>query len=505
MSPLTIAFLGDTILGDQLQDVVRQHGYDQVLGGIAPLLARADFTVVNHEGALADERGGPPESPHRTQYWMRADRDSAAALAKHGVRVASLGNNHVLDHGLDGLASTIEALEDAGIQHCGAGLTEAEARRPVVVAAGGVRVGFVSCIQPYEMYASWLYADSARGGCNLLRENALRDDLDRLAPLADVRIVLVHWGRNYRPLARSQRRWAPELVAAGADLVIGHHPHVVHPVDQLDGAPVLYSLGNGPFGMTGRFESHGRLPYGLLALVEIEPSGQISALELHAIDVANTRAWLRPTPLPTETALPFLRSLTTQEHRWYVRGAALRLDLPPLAGLLGADQLRHPNPGQGVVQQRPVPEWHARPAAPERDHVLTAQHVPIDLAGRRDDRVGGGDHRVLRIRQGQEVHALRPQPLGLPRHRRSVARVAAAPDQLLDALATRQQHPEPERAQEVAFQAQVCPEQRRGQGRRSGLQRLARGHAGSVDFRCAQVRHDFYNGTERQAAVLSYS
>lgn len=328
MTPLTVAFLGDTILGDQLQDVVRRRGYDHALGGIAPLLARADFTVVNHEGVLAEEHGGPPESPNRSQYWMRADRDSAAALAKYGVRVASLGNNHVLDHGLDGLASTIEALEAAGIQHCGAGLTEAEARRPVVVTAGGVRAGFVSCIQPYEMYAAWLYADALRGGCNLLREGAVREDLDSLAPQADVRIVLVHWGRNYRPLTQTQQRWAPKLVAAGADLVVGHHPHVAHPVDLLDGVPVLYSLGNGPFGMTGRFESRGQPPYGLVALVEIEPPGRLSAVELHAIDVANTLTWLRPTPLPAETALPFLRSLTSPAHGWYARGTALRLDLP---------------------------------------------------------------------------------------------------------------------------------------------------------------------------------
>jgi poly-gamma-glutamate synthesis protein (capsule biosynthesis protein) len=328
MSRLTIAFLGDTILGDQFQDLVRERGYAHPIEGIAPLLARADFTVVNHEGALTAESRNLPGATQRDRFWMRADPESAGALAASNIRLVSLANNHVLDYGPAGLTETIATLDEYGVAHCGAGPDEATARRPAILEARGLRVGFVSCIQRYGMYESWLYAEGETGGCSQLRARPLRRDLRRLARRADVRIVLVHWGRNYQGITPTQERWAPRIVAAGADLVIGHHPHIVHPVHVLGGVPVVYSLGNGLFGTNGRFGSHGQLPFGLLALAEIEPPGRLAALELHLIDVDNRQSQFRPTPIQSETALPYLRSLVSAEHGWYPVGPALRLDLP---------------------------------------------------------------------------------------------------------------------------------------------------------------------------------
>jgi hypothetical protein len=97
----------------------------------------------------------------------------------------------------------------------------------------------------------------------------------------------------------------------------------------MDGTPVFYSLGNGPFGMTGRFASQDRPPYGLVVLAEIEPPGRIAALEVHPIDVENSPEHLQPAPLPADIAIPFLRTLTVAAHGWQPRGAALRLELPP--------------------------------------------------------------------------------------------------------------------------------------------------------------------------------
>src|SRR5690349_20186319 len=98
---VTIAFVGDTLIGGQFQKRVRRRGYDRPLRHIAPLLARADLAVDNHEGALTSESRQLSGAPQRTRYWMRADPESAAALAAGGVRLVSLANNHVLDYGLD--------------------------------------------------------------------------------------------------------------------------------------------------------------------------------------------------------------------------------------------------------------------------------------------------------------------------------------------------------------------------------------------------------------------
>ncbi|HZO30844.1 MAG TPA: CapA family protein [Chloroflexota bacterium] len=323
---VTIAFVGDTLLGDQFQDLLRERGYDHPLLGIAPLLSRAAFTVVNLEGVLTAEDRGLPGVPQRTRFWMRADPESAAALAAYGVRLVSLANNHVLDYGLDGLDETISTLDAYGIAHCGAGATEAEARRPRILHANDVRVAFLSCIQRYDMYEGWLYAEGERGGCKRLAERTVSHDLPQLAEAADVSIVLAHWGRNYRDVTPAQERWAPRLATAGADLVIGHHPHIAQRVEILHGCPIVYSLGNGPFGTRGRFASYGQAPYGLVALAEIEPPGTLTALELHLIDVDNRASQFRPTPVEDETAIPFLRTLTAPADGWYQRGHALRLE-----------------------------------------------------------------------------------------------------------------------------------------------------------------------------------
>lgn len=326
---LTIAFLGDTLLGDLYTDALRARGYASAFEGIAPLLARADLVVANLEGALTDPAREAPGTHHRRRYWLRADPQSAAAMAAAGVRVVSLANNHALDYGLEGLTETLEVLGQHGIVQCGAGQTDAEARRPAIVTVNGVRVGFVAAVQSYEVYADWLYAGDETGGCNRLRQPAVQADLGALAEAADVRIALVHWGRTYRPVTPGQVRWSGRLVEAGADLVIGHHPHIAQSATLVAGRPVLYSLGNGPFGTKGGFGRYGQPGYGLVALAEFMDTGQLVALQLHLIDVENGRTSCRPTPVRGEPALDFLRALVDPAHGWQPDGDALRLDLSP--------------------------------------------------------------------------------------------------------------------------------------------------------------------------------
>ena len=190
--------------------------------------------------------------------------------------------------GAAGVLDTMAALDAAGIAHCGAGADDDAARQPVTVQVGEVKVGFLSVMQRYDMYvAEDVYAREGHPGPALLQRPAhLAADLARLRTQADLSVVLVHWGRNYREVTSSQRRLAREVRAAGANLVVGHHPHVAQPVDLSDGAPVLYSLGNAAFGTIGRF--HGdRPPYGVVALVEMDRRHVVD-VELRLIQVDNT-------------------------------------------------------------------------------------------------------------------------------------------------------------------------------------------------------------------------
>ncbi len=291
-----IAFLGDTLLGGSAQDVIDEEGYDYPLAGIKHFWADTDLVVANHEAPLTtrDEPAAKLDTGKK-RYWYKGRPESAHALHAHGVRVVSLANNHVGDFSGDGVMDTMAALDSARIAHCGAGASDAAARRPITIEAGGLSVGFLSVMQRYQMYVDeGVYARRGNPGPAMLRRSRLQADIAQLRQRVDLCVVLVHWGRNYKPLTSLQERMASEIVEAGADLVIGHHPHIPHPVRIVQGVPVLFSLGNAAFGTPGRYHS-GRPPYGLVAMVTAE-SHRVVSLDLHLIHVDNAQVNFQPRP-----------------------------------------------------------------------------------------------------------------------------------------------------------------------------------------------------------------
>ena len=305
-----IAFLGDTMLGGQAQPLLDRHGYDYPLAGIRHLWDDAHLVVANHEAPLTSH----PEPAAKVdtgskRYWYKAHPSSAHTLAEHGIRVVSLANNHVSDFGAQGVLDTMASLDAAGIAHCGAGSSDTEARRPAIAQVNGLRVGFLSVMQRYDMYvADDVYARRGRPGPARLRMSRLGPDIARLRSQVDLCVVLVHWGRNYRDITSLQQRLSEQITAAGPDLVVGHHPHIAQRVEVRNGVPVLYSLGNAAFGTKGRFgDSHP--PYGLVAVVDVEPH-KVVQLELHAILVDNTVVNYQPRPSNDPPGRRFVESLT---------------------------------------------------------------------------------------------------------------------------------------------------------------------------------------------------
>ena len=204
-----VSFLGDTLLGGAAQDTLDRLGYGHALDGISPLFGNSDLVVANHEGPLTEcVEPGVKHDTGKKRYWYRGKPEAACALADAGIRLVSLANNHVLDYGPAGLRDTIAALDAAGIAHCGAGNTRRDARRPCIVEVSGVRIGFVAYMQHYRMYADeGVYATKDRPGPAKLRTRNVAHDLLSLNNV-DLRVVLVHWGRNYRAVNPRQRRLA---------------------------------------------------------------------------------------------------------------------------------------------------------------------------------------------------------------------------------------------------------------------------------------------------------
>ena len=207
----------------------------------APPLCSSDFSLVNVEMAISD-RG----EPHWKEFVFRAPPSAAERIAAGGVSVANLANNHANDYGTNALTDTIDLLEEAGVTTVGAGRGVDEAYQyRLLPAANGVRVAFVgaSMIVP-SGFAAGTTTPGIASAHSPARARVL-DTVRAAAAEADAVIVAVHWGieRDTCP-SNEQRLLARQLLEAGADAVIGHHPHVLQPVELVGRKLVAYSLGN---------------------------------------------------------------------------------------------------------------------------------------------------------------------------------------------------------------------------------------------------------------------
>ncbi len=224
--------------GDVLMDRSEPAGVDP-FEFIQPSLASGDISVVNAEMAISD-RGRPANK----RFVFRAPPSAAERIASAGIDVASLGNNHAMDFGAAALIDTVDLLEAAGVVTVGAGATSTEAYRyRIIHAIEDVYVAFVgvSMVVPSGFPAR----PDSPGIASSYPPDRMITSVQNAAGVADVVIVLVHWGLEYTTCPHpAQREFARRLLDAGADAVIGHHPHVLQPVEFADGELVAYSLGN---------------------------------------------------------------------------------------------------------------------------------------------------------------------------------------------------------------------------------------------------------------------
>lgn len=248
----TLTVVGDVMLGRR---VARTSGDDasRPLRPTAKRLSAADITVGNLESTLSDD-GTPTQGGDS----FHADPEILDGLELAGFDLVSLANNHVGDYGQRALRQTLAELRAADLPYVGAGRDLDEARRPVVLTRGGVRVGFLATDSIGETPA----ATAERGGTNRLNmpprtgplnERQLRRvtaDIADLAERVDVVVVIPHWGTQYTHVPEaSQRRAARAFAEAGADLVVGGHPHWVQGWETVGETVVVHSLGNFVFDM----------------------------------------------------------------------------------------------------------------------------------------------------------------------------------------------------------------------------------------------------------------
>ncbi len=212
---------------------------ESVYGDLLPTLREADLRIVNCECALTKAT----RSVWKSGSVFKGEPAHVKALTAVPFDVACLGNNHVLDYGVAGLRDTLAVLHDHGVRTVGAGLTDAEAHRQLTVNIRRTRVHVVNISEGEDLTAS----DGGPGvfGWDLARAAAT---IRRCREQGGLVIVIAHCGLEYIPYPPPYvARAFHALIDAGADCVIGHHPHVPQGVELYRNRPIAYSLGNFAF------------------------------------------------------------------------------------------------------------------------------------------------------------------------------------------------------------------------------------------------------------------
>lgn len=239
-STITVAAVGDLMFARDVTDLMLEHGAEYPFERVLPLFQGADLLLGNLEGTFTD-RGQLADKT----YTFRAPPELAEGLALAGFDAVSLANNHSFDFGPDGLADTLDALDVVGVAHFGAGLSEADARAPALLKVGDATVALLGLNNAPGAHAA---AGEEPGVAQASQTNGRA--IEHAAAIADYVIVTVHAGTEYVATPTDgQREFAHRAIDAGADVVIGHHPHVLQPWERYKGGLILYSLGNFVFDL----------------------------------------------------------------------------------------------------------------------------------------------------------------------------------------------------------------------------------------------------------------
>lgn len=240
---LTLIAGGDVSFGRKAgQILLREPGHD-FFSSLAPLLDSADERFCNLEGPLSDQ-GGETVSPSNNLVFT-GPPSGADALARAGFTFVSTANNHIWDYGKDALFETMDNLRRVGVRHVGTGRNWKQAYRPLIIDRNGFRLAVIAVTHIWNQGSLWQHpasfyvAGADPEGLPVAVRNLRKD------PSIDAIAISYHGLAEYIDAPMSVTRdLLQAVIDAGADIVIGHHPHVVQGVEWRGGRPILYSLGN---------------------------------------------------------------------------------------------------------------------------------------------------------------------------------------------------------------------------------------------------------------------
>jgi len=229
---VSLVAVGDIMLDRGVARAIQKNGSASILARVRDRLRRADITFGNLESPLSSRGAHSP-----TDCIFRAHPSAVKVLVDGGFDIVSVANNHIMNSGRQTFLDTLDVLARSGVRYVGARPQKNISWWPVHLQAGGLTIGFMAFTD-----LSFEDGSYSKVGQDLAKFAA---KIRTVARKVDLLVVSFHWGEEYRPVPTlRQRQVARAAIEAGAGLVLGHHPHVLEGMTALQGAPILYSMGN---------------------------------------------------------------------------------------------------------------------------------------------------------------------------------------------------------------------------------------------------------------------
>lgn len=266
---VTLGFVGDVMLDRGVKTSI----YKNFSGDFDKIFAKADFLkdpdimFANLEGPISDKGHNVG-----SKYSFRMEPAAANAIKNSGIDIVSFANNHVGDYSTEAFADTLGRLKEANILYAGAGMNYPEASTATIIERNGTRIGYLAVS---DVGPEWLKATDKAPGLLLANDPKLVANIAEAKKSVDVLIVSAHWGEEYKPHTTRQEMLAKKMIDAGADIVVGSHPHVMQDVASYKDGLIIYSLGNFVFDQSFSSDTM----QGLYEEVTINKDGVVSHKE----------------------------------------------------------------------------------------------------------------------------------------------------------------------------------------------------------------------------------
>lgn len=243
---IRLTAVGDMMVGRRVGRILHEKGTNLAYKNLEGIFNRSDILFANLECPISDRGKKLPGKG----ICLRARPEMIQVLKEPGFDIVSLANNHVLDYDTEALIDTFNILKENDIAYIGAGTNIEEARKPHIVKVKGKTFAFLG----YDEFAYIYYSNSYKrrfvatdnlAGTAPLRLDYIIEDVKKIREEVDYVVVSLHWGtEESNKINSTQKEIAHKLIDNGVDIILGHHPHVIQPIEVYKGKPIIYSMGN---------------------------------------------------------------------------------------------------------------------------------------------------------------------------------------------------------------------------------------------------------------------